>query len=141
MINRILHSWSPGCVAQSVGHLLRKSEVLGSIPSLATYVLSPSADSRRAVFSYWRKYVHEVLVNRLGSISLPRKSVVRLTDRPGMTLDVYRGRKPTSQQQQQHSWSFHMKFTTFAEGSSNKCYMKRPFRVRSHRTTGAFDDR
>ena len=31
--------------------------------------------------SYWRKYVHEVLVNRLGGLSLPRKSVVRLTDR------------------------------------------------------------
>ena len=27
----------PGRVAQSVGHLTRKSEVLGSIPSLATY--------------------------------------------------------------------------------------------------------
>ena len=48
--------------------------------------------SRRAVVSYWRKYVHEVLVNRLGGLSLPRKSVVRLTDRPDMTLDVYRGR-------------------------------------------------
>ena len=50
--------------------------------------------------SYWRKYVHEVLVNRLGVLSLPRKSVVRLTDRPDMTLDVYRGRKTTIQQQQ-----------------------------------------
>ena len=47
--------------------------------------------------SYWRKYVHEVLVNRLGGLSLPRKSVVRLTDRPDMTLDVYRGRKTTNQ--------------------------------------------
>ena len=37
--------------------------------------------------------MHEVLVNRLGGLSLPRKSVVRLTDRPDMTLDVYRGRK------------------------------------------------
>ena len=37
--------------------------------------------------------MHDVLVNRLGSLSLPRKSVVRLTDRPDMTLDVYRGRK------------------------------------------------
>ena len=45
----------------------------------------------------WRKYVHEVLVNRLGGLSLPRKSVVRLTDRPDMTLDVYRGRKTTMQ--------------------------------------------
>ena len=43
---------------------------------------------------------HEVLVNRLGGLSLPRKSVVRLTDRPDMTLDVYRGRKTIKQQQQ-----------------------------------------
>ena len=44
--------------------------------------------------------MHEVRVNRLGGLSLPRKSVVRLTDRPDMTLDVYRGRKTTMQQQQ-----------------------------------------
>ena len=43
--------------------------------------------------------MHEVLVNRLGGLSLPRKSVVRLTDRPDMSLDVYRGRKTTIQQQ------------------------------------------
>ena len=43
--------------------------------------------------------MHEVLVNRLGGLSLPRKSVVRLTDRPDMTLDFYRGRKTTIQQQ------------------------------------------
>ena len=36
--------------------------------------------------------VQEVLVNCLGGLSLPKKSVVRLTDRP---LDVYRGRKTT----------------------------------------------
>ena len=41
----------------------------------------------------------EVLVHRLGGLSLPKKSVVRLTDRPDMTLDVYRGRKTTIQQQ------------------------------------------
>ena len=45
--------------------------------------------------------MHEVLVNRLGGLSLPRKSVVRLTDHPDMTLDVCRGRKTTMQQQQQ----------------------------------------
>ena len=39
--------------------------------------------------------MHEVLVNRLGGLSLPRKSVVRLTDRPDVTLYVYRGRKTT----------------------------------------------
>ena len=43
--------------------------------------------------------MHEVLVNRIGGLSLPRKSVVRLTDRPDMTLDVYRGRKTIMQQQ------------------------------------------
>ena len=42
--------------------------------------------------------MQEVLVNRLGGLSLPRKSVVRLTDRPDMTLDVNRGRKTTIQQ-------------------------------------------
>ena len=45
--------------------------------------------------------MHEVLVNRLGGLSLPSKSVVRLTDRHDMTLDVYRGRKTSMQQQQQ----------------------------------------
>ena len=45
--------------------------------------------------------MHEGLVNRLGGLSLPKKSVVKLTDRPDMTLDVYCGRKTTMQQQQQ----------------------------------------
>ena len=43
-------------------------------------------------------YVHEVLVNRLGGLSLPWKIVARLTERPDMTLDVYRGRKTTTHQ-------------------------------------------
>ena len=43
--------------------------------------------------------MHEVLVNRLGGLSLP----VRLTDRPDRTLNVYRGRKTTTQQQQPFS--------------------------------------
>ena len=88
---------SPDRVAQSVGHLTRKSGVLGSIPGLQHTFVSPFAFSRRAVVSYWQKYVHEVLVNRLGGLSLPRKSVVRLTDCPDMTLDVYGGRKTTKQ--------------------------------------------
>ena len=62
-----------------------------------------------AVVSYWRKYVHEVLINRLGGLSLPRKNVVRLTDRPDMTLDVYRGRKTTIQQYKITIWSIMMK--------------------------------
>ena len=50
--------------------------------------------------------MHEVLVNRLGGLSLPRKSVVRLTDRPDMTLDVYRGRKITKQSKKQKQSMF-----------------------------------
>ena len=42
--------------------------------------------------------MHEVLVNRLIGLSLPRKRVVRLPERSDMTLDVYRGRKTTIQQ-------------------------------------------
>ena len=60
--------------------------------------VSPSAVSRRAVVSYWQKYVHEVLVNCLGGLSLPRKSVGRLTDHPDITVTVYRGRKTIQQQ-------------------------------------------
>ena len=48
--------------------------------------------------------MHEILVNCLGGLSLPRKSVVRLTDRPDMTLDVYRVGKTTTQQQQRSSY-------------------------------------
>ena len=49
-------------------------------------------------------YLYQIRkVNRLGGLSLPRKSVVRLTDRPDMTVDVYRGRKTTIQQQQPNS--------------------------------------
>ena len=52
--------------------------------------------------------MHEVLFNCLGGLSLPRESVVRLTDRPDMTLDVYRGRKTTIQLQQQLSFKLFM---------------------------------
>ena len=85
----------PGRVAQSVGLVSQGSWV--RYPVWQHTFVSPSAFSRRAVVSYWLKYVHEVLVNRLGGLSLPRKSMVRLTDRPDMTLDVYRGRKTTIQ--------------------------------------------
>ena len=85
----------PGRIVQSVEHLIHQRSWV-QYPVLPHAFFSPSAESRRAVVSYWRKYVHEVLVNRLGGLSLPRKSVVRLIDRPDITLDVYRGRKTTT---------------------------------------------
>ena len=75
----------------SVVHLTQEPEVLGSIPNPASYFVSPSTDSRRASVSYWQKYVNEVIVKCLGGLSLPRKSLVWLTNRPDMTLAVYRG--------------------------------------------------
>ena len=91
-------SKQPGRAAQLVGYLTRKSGVLGSIPGLATYF--------RFSFCFFKKgscqLLGKVLVNRLGGLSLPRKSVVRSTDRPDMTLDVYCGGKTTMQQQQIH---------------------------------------
>ena len=59
-------------------------ELLSAFPSYEPIFTDGSKDgdtaglfSRRAVVSYWRKYVHEVLVNRLGGLSMPRKSVGR----------------------------------------------------------------
>ena len=63
--------------------------------------------------------MHKVLVNRLGGLSLPRKSVVRLTDRPDMTLDVYRGRKTTIQQV-----LYTFCALSFVENQSDKKYFK-----------------
>ena len=89
----------PFRVAQSVGHLTRQSRSGFRYPVWPHTFVSPSADSRGEVVSFWRKYVQEVLFNRLGGLSLPRKSVGRLTDSPNMTFDVLRGRKTTQQQQ------------------------------------------
>ena len=41
-----------------------------------TVILLPSADSRRAVVRYKRKYVHEVLVNRLVKLAQEKSVVV-----------------------------------------------------------------
>ena len=48
--------------SRTVAHLTHKPEVPRPIPGPATTFVSPSDDSRRAVVSYWRKYVHEVLI-------------------------------------------------------------------------------
>ena len=80
----------------AVGSQSQRSRV--RYPFRPLTLVSPSADSRGAVANNWQMYLHEVLVNRSESQSLPRKSVVRLIDRPDMTIDVYSGRKTTTQQ-------------------------------------------
>ena len=62
-------------IKTQLARLTQEPRVPCLIPSPA-----PSANSRSAVVSYRWKYVHEVLVNLLGGLSLPRKSVARLTD-------------------------------------------------------------
>ena len=73
-------------MAQLVARLTQEPEVQVQYPVRPHTFVSCSADSRRAVVSYWRKYVHEVLVNHLGGLSLTRESVVRLTDFLDMTI-------------------------------------------------------
>ena len=78
--------------------LKKRKEKLKYVPGLATYF--------RFSFRFFKKGSCQLLAKvcarstgyRLGGLSLPRKSVVRLIDRPDMTLDVYRGRKTTNQQ-------------------------------------------
>ena len=67
------------------------------------------------VLSIYKKALksEKARITRLGGLSLPRKSVVRLTDRPDMALDVYRGRKTTTQQQQQQQSTSHLEMILF----------------------------
>ena len=71
----------PGRVAQSVTCLTADPGAASLIPARShTFaeidhdILLPSADSRRVVVNYKRKYVHEVLVNRL--VKLTQEKVV-----------------------------------------------------------------
>ena len=54
---------------------------------ISKVILLPSADSRRVVVNYKRKYVHEVLVNSLFKFA-QEKSMIRSTDRPDMFITV-----------------------------------------------------
>ena len=84
-------------VALSVARLTREPRSRARYQvRLYTFVSTP-ADPRRAVVSYWQKFVHLVVVNSLGGLRLPRNSVVRLTDRPEMTITVYLGRRAKTQ--------------------------------------------
>ena len=58
----MIRLFKPGRVAQSERHL--------RYPVWQHTFVSSSADERGAVVSYWRKFVHEVLVNRLGALAL-----------------------------------------------------------------------
>ena len=77
------------------------SGVLGSKSGLATYFRFSFRFFKKGSCQLSAKVCARSTGNRLGGLSLPRKSEVRLTYRPDMILDVYRGRKTRMQQQQQ----------------------------------------
>ena len=56
--------------------------------------------------------MHEVLVNRLGGLSLPRKSVVRLTNRPDMTF-AFMFTVDVKQQHNSNTIQVHSMFAVF----------------------------
>ena len=102
----------PGRVAQSVTCLATDAcltadpGVASSIPvrshifveidyEIISTVILPLIHSRRVVVSYKRKYVHELMVNRLFK---PAQEKVRL---PAMTIAVDLGRKATKQTNKQ----------------------------------------
>ena len=91
-----------GRVVQLVGHLTvrgpgfdtRSGHILSFLlPLIQEGQLSVTGESMCT--KYW-------LTAYLGGVSPSRKSVDRLTDRPNMTVDVYRGRKTRIQQQQSY---------------------------------------
>ena len=65
---------------------------------ISTAILSLPLIQVGAIVSYWRKDVHLVLVNHLGS--LPRNSLIRLTDRLDMAIVVDWNVKPRTKQKQ-----------------------------------------
>ena len=113
-------SQKPGPVARSDARLPGMRTVAGSIMDLGTFFCLdwswnhfydhslPTADSSRAVVSYWRKDMYLILVNSLGS--LPRNSVVRLSDRHDMTIVVDWHVKPQIKQTKAYfkTWLYQM---------------------------------
>ena len=64
MCKSILCAAGPRCAVGSASD--SRARGLGFDTRSCHTFVSPSADSGRAVLSYWQKYVHDVLVNRLG---------------------------------------------------------------------------
>ena len=88
----VLQTGQTGRVAQFIGHLSRKSGVLGSIPGLATYFRFSLRFFKKGSCQLLAKVCARSTGQPLRRSKPAQESVDRLTDRPDMTLDVYRGR-------------------------------------------------
>lgn len=78
----MLHSFLSGSAAQSAARPTEKPDIAISNPAwpstfveiehgiVSMVILPLPLKSRRAFVSYWRKYAHKVLVNRLGKVWL-----------------------------------------------------------------------
>ena len=102
-----------GLGAQSVARLTPEPEVPGSIPVGPHTFVSLFADARKVVVSYWRKYVHEVLLNHLGRLRHPRRSAVRFTDSPDMTIAGCRGLKAETNLDSEHEFTVISSYYSF----------------------------
>ena len=87
-VQQLFNPLVPSCVAQLVTCLTADPGVVSSIQArshtfaeidheiIPTAILLPSADSRRVVVSYERKYVHEVLANCLVMLAQEKNVVM-----------------------------------------------------------------
>ena len=101
-----------GALQIFLGRKLIKLQIVEThVPSVCfsekIYIVCVTSEKKYNIFSLYTislsSFICLVVVSQgswvrcLGGLSLPRNSVVRLADRPDMTLDVYRGRKTTIQ--------------------------------------------
>ena len=80
-------------VAQSVACLTTEPEVLGSRPGPATYICISFRGFKKGSCQLLGKVWARSTGKPISSLSLPRKSQVRLADPPDITIAIYRGRK------------------------------------------------
>ena len=79
-ISELVFSRLPGRVAQSVGHLTRKSEVLGSIPGLATYFRFSFRWFKRNIYIYIFEQSFNGVVSIAQSVEVTDSAVLEVTD-------------------------------------------------------------
>ena len=83
-------------MSKSLLIVTHEPDVPGSIPGPGTYFSFFFRRFKKGCCQLLAKVCARSTGYRLGGLRLPRKSVAKLTDRPDMTMDVYRGRKTTT---------------------------------------------
>lgn len=79
------------CLPKRQGYKLSENHIITYYKIFHGHTL-PSADLISCLVLCLVQNVQRVLIKRLVGLSLPKISVVRLSDRPKMTIPIYRGR-------------------------------------------------